>query len=83
MNDTRVTGRSVRIAFGVTIFVALLPVAIAVANSGAASRTIRDLLGESHGLSAGSGVALALILAALVCLAIYVGRRVVRRPFRA
>jgi hypothetical protein len=82
MDYTPIHVRRVLMSFAITVLVALLPAAIGFVRSGVASRLVHETLG-GLGLTSGTGVAFLLVVLGLVSSAVYFGRRLVRRPFRA
>jgi hypothetical protein len=86
MDYTPISARRVLLAFGLTLVVALLPVAFLVLHGGSdgstsvnaqSDRSPRDML-----LVVGSAVLIAAMIGVLV-LVISIGRRLARRPARA
>jgi hypothetical protein len=83
MDYTPISARRVLASFCFTLLVAVLPAAIAVVKSGSAGKIMPGSHDGYHWLTLGSGIALAVVVIGLLWLAVVVGRKVVRRPFRA
>jgi uncharacterized membrane protein len=81
MDYTPISARRVLASFGFTFLVAVIPAAIALFATGSADNVMPD--SGYRWLAVGSGIAIAVVVIGLLWLAVAVGRKVVRRPFRA